>query len=88
MALTQGKKIIPGEDFVPHTQGAIVIHAILVDGMIERIEGSPEFADAEIGRRRDAGHSSAYLFAARNDKEFERKRKVRPLLSHDSASAR
>jgi hypothetical protein len=65
-----------------------VIHAILVDGMIERIEGSPEFADAEIGRRRDAGHSSAYLFAARTDKEFERKRKVRPLLSHDSASAR
>jgi hypothetical protein len=35
--------------------------------MIERIEGSPEFADAEIKRRRDAGHSSAYLFAAKTD---------------------
>ena len=56
--------------------------------MIERIEGSPEFADAEIERRRDAGHSAAYLFAARSDKEFERKRKVRPLLPQDSASAR
>ncbi|MBZ5724024.1 MAG: hypothetical protein LAP87_03430 [Acidobacteriia bacterium] len=54
--------------------------------MIERIEGSPEFADAEIGRRRDSGHSSAYLFAARSDKEFERKRKVRPLLPRESAS--
>lgn len=64
-----------------------MLHAILVDGMIERIEGSPEFADAEIERRREAGHSSAYLFAARNEKEFERKRKVRPLLPHESASA-
>lgn len=63
-----------------------MFHAILVDGMIERIEGSPEFADAEIGRRRDSGHSSAYLFAARSDKEFERKRKVRPLLPRESAS--
>ena len=61
-------------------------HAILVDSMIERIEGSPEFADAEIERRRDAGHSAAYLFAARTDKEFEQKRNVRPLLPRRSAS--
>ena len=65
-----------------------MIHAILVDSMIERIEGSPEFANAEIDRRRDAGHSSAYLFAAQSDKEFERKRRVRPLLPCQSASAK
>jgi len=65
-----------------------VLHAILVDGMIERIEGSPEFADAEIERRRASGHSSAYLYAAQSDKEFERKRKVRPLQPRESASAR
>jgi hypothetical protein len=55
--------------------------------MIERIEGSSQFADAEIERRREAGHSSAYLFSARSEHEFEKKRKVRPLLSHPSASA-
>ena len=65
-----------------------MLHAILVDGMIERIEGSPEFADAEIERRREEGHSSAYLFAARNDKEFERSRKVRPLQPRNSASSK
>jgi hypothetical protein len=64
-----------------------MFHAILVDGMIERIEGSPEFADVEIQRRRNSGHSAAYLFAARTDKEFERKRKVRPLQPRESASA-
>jgi len=53
--------------------------------MIERIEGSPEFADAEIGRRRASGHDSSYLFAARTDEEFERKRRVRPLLPRDGA---
>lgn len=63
-----------------------MLHAILVDGMIERIEGSAEFADAEIERRRDDGHSSAYLFAARSDQEFERKKNVRPLLPRESAS--
>jgi len=65
-----------------------MLHAILVDSMIERIEGSPEFADAEIKRRREAGHSSAYLFAALTDKEFERKRKRRPLVPRESASAK
>jgi hypothetical protein len=64
-----------------------VFHAILVDGMIERVEGSPEFVNSEIERRRETGHSSAYLFAARSEKEFERKRKVRPLVPHESASA-
>jgi hypothetical protein len=55
--------------------------------MIERIEGSPEFADTEMERRRGSGHSCAYLFAARSDKEFERKRRIRPLLPRESASA-
>jgi hypothetical protein len=64
-----------------------MLHAILVDSMIERIEGSPEFAEAEIRRRREMGHSSAYLFAARSEEEFERKRKIRPLL-HENVSAR
>jgi hypothetical protein len=54
--------------------------------MIERIEGSAEFADSEIEQRRDAGHSSAYLFAALTEKEFERKRNIRPLLPRESAS--
>jgi hypothetical protein len=54
--------------------------------MIEKIEGSAEFADAEIERRRESGHSSAYLFAARSDREFERKRKVRPLRPRESAA--
>jgi len=63
-----------------------MLHAILVDGMIERIEGSPEFANAEIERRRENGHSSEYLFAARSDEEFERKRRVRPLLPSKSVS--
>ena len=62
-----------------------MLHAILVDGMIERVEGSPEFAEAEIGRRLEMGHSSAYLFAARTDQEFERKRKIRPLVPHERA---
>ena len=64
-----------------------MLHAILVDGMIERVEGSPEFAEAEIGRRLEMGHSSAYLFAARNVNEFERKRNVRPLVPRKGASA-
>jgi hypothetical protein len=64
-----------------------MLHAILVDSMIERIEGSPEYADAEIARRRNEGHSSAYLFAANNEEEFERKRKVRPLLPRERASS-
>jgi hypothetical protein len=65
-----------------------VFHAILVDSMIERIEGSSEFADAQIEKRRADGHNSAYLFAARSDDEYERKRKVRPLVPRRSASGR
>jgi hypothetical protein len=65
----------------------MMLHAILVDGMIERIEGSPEVANAEMERRREAGHSCAYLFAARSDKQFERKRMVRPLLPRENALA-
>jgi hypothetical protein len=65
-----------------------MFHAILVDSMIERIEGNSEFADAEIQQRRKEGHSSAYLFAARTDQEFEKKRNVRPLVPRESASGR
>jgi hypothetical protein len=51
-----------------------VLHAILVDGVIERIEGSPEFADAEVKKWRKAGYASEYLFAARSEEEFEQKK--------------
>jgi hypothetical protein len=64
-----------------------MLHAILVDGMIERVEGSPEVADAAIAQRREDGHSSAYLFAAGSDREFERRRKIRPLHPRNSATA-
>ncbi len=53
-----------------------MLHAIVVDGMIERIEGNSEFVNAEIERRRYEGHTSAYLFAAGSKNEFERKRRV------------
>lgn len=65
-----------------------MLHAILVDGMIERIDGSSEFADAEISRRREQGYTAAYLFAATSEGEFERKRRVRPLLTHENATGR
>jgi hypothetical protein len=44
--------------------------------MIERIDGRPQYADAEITKHRKAGHSSEYLFAARNEQEFERKKQA------------
>ena len=62
------------------SQGAL-LHAILVDGMIEKIEGRPELAEAAVCRQRKAGHLSEYLFAAKSEQEFERKRKVSPQLS-------
>ena len=51
-----------------------MLHAILVDSMIERIEGSPEFAEAVVKEQRKAGHASEYLFAARSEQAFEHKR--------------
>jgi hypothetical protein len=57
-----------------------VIHGILVDGLIERIEGKAEFADAAVEKQREAGHVSEYLFAARSEQEFEQKRKNRLAL--------
>jgi len=53
-----------------------LLHAILVDGMIERIEGDPGIADKEVNKWRKAGHVSDYLFAARSDEEFERKKQT------------
>ena len=64
-----------------------MLHAILVDGMIERIEGCSHRAESEIKRYRAEGHNSEYLFAARSDREFEQKREVRSLLSRMNASA-
>ena len=52
---------------------SVWLHAIVVDGVIQRIQGSPTFADAEIEKHRKNGRSSAYLFAARSDEEFARK---------------
>jgi len=51
-----------------------MFHAISVDGVIERIEGTPDFADAEVQKRRKARHVSEYLFAARSEEEFEQKK--------------
>jgi hypothetical protein len=71
------------------TQGSrcVVLHAILVDGIIERIEGTPELAEAAVWKQRKAGHRSEYLFAARTELEFERKRALSPLLQRQCASA-
>ena len=71
----------------PKTEGTLLLHAILVDGMIERIEGNPELADAAVWKQRKAGHRSEYLFAARSEQEFERKRTLSPLLQRQCASA-
>ena len=57
-----------------------MLHAILVDGIIERIEGTPELAEAAVWKQRKAGHRSEYLFAARSEQEFEQKRKNRLAL--------
>ena len=61
-----------------------MLHGILVDSVIERIEGSPEAADAAVQERRKEGHASEYVFAARDDEEFEQKKQyeinsVRPV---------
>ena len=50
-----------------------MLHGILVDGMIERIEGNPEFANAEVVRLRAEGHAAEYLFAARSNDDFHQK---------------
>jgi hypothetical protein len=72
---------------------SLKLHGILVDGMIERIEGSPQDADAEIKKRREAGHTSAYLFAAQSEQEFERKKQgeivdCRPSCSRSRGAGR
>jgi hypothetical protein len=69
------------------SQGAS-LHAILVDGMIERIDGRPQLADAAVKNQRKAGHVSEYLFAARSEQDFERKSEVSlALLPRQGASA-
>ena len=51
-----------------------MLHAILVDKVIERIKGSSNFVDAEVEGRRAAGRVAEYLFAARSEEQFERKK--------------
>jgi hypothetical protein len=57
-----------------------MIHGILVDGLIERIDGKAELAETAVEKQREAGHVSEYLFAARSEQEFEQKRKNRLAL--------
>ena len=58
------------------TESGIMLHGILVDGMIERIEGDPEFANAEVVRLREEGHAAEYLFGARTDDDFRQKERT------------
>ena len=53
-----------------------MIHGILVDGLIERVDGSPQEADEAVESRREAGHAAAYLFGAITEEEFERKKQA------------
>ena len=55
---------------------SLKLHGVLVDGMIERIDGRSQDVEPEIKKRRKASHVSAYLFAARNEQEFERKKQA------------
>ncbi len=58
------------------TAPAIMLHGILVDGMIDRIEGNPEFAEGEVVRLRAEGHAAEYLFGARTDDDFRQKNRI------------
>jgi hypothetical protein len=53
--------------YVKWLHHSVWLHAISVDGVVQRIEGSPIFADSEIERHRTSGRSSEYLFAARSE---------------------
>ena len=60
-----------------------MLHGISVNGVIERIEGNPEFADAEVVRLRGEGHAAEYLFGARTEGDFRQKEQTeRQRLSH------
>jgi hypothetical protein len=50
-----------------------MLHGILVDGIIERVEGNPEFAEGEVMRQRAQGHVAEYLFGARSEEDFRQK---------------
>lgn len=51
-----------------------MFHGIVVDGLIERIYGTPDLAEAKVLKLRKAGHTSEYLFATRTEEEFELKK--------------
>lgn len=55
------------------TESSIMLHGILVDGMVEKIQGNPEFANAEVVRLRAAGRTAEYVFGARTEDEFHQK---------------
>ena len=55
------------------TELGAVLHGILVDGVIERIEGNPAFANTEVVRLRAEGHAAEYLFGARSNDDFHQK---------------
>lgn len=63
-----------------------MLHGILADGMIKRIEGNPDFANAEVVRLRAKGHAAEYLFGARSNEDFHQKDRMerqRRLNRHD-----
>ncbi len=51
-----------------------MFHGILVDGVVERVMGRPDRADAEVRKLRKSGHLSEYLFAAISEAEFDQKK--------------
>ena len=56
------------------TKLGIMLHGISVDGIIERIEGNPEFAETEVVRLRAQGQAVEYVFGARTEDDFCQKK--------------
>ena len=67
-----------------------MLHGILMDGIIERLEGTNDLADATVKQRRKARHTAEYLFAALSEEEFEEKkrRQIQAVRSAFRADAR
>lgn len=55
------------------TEPGIMLHGILVDGIVRKIEGNPESANAAVVRLRAEGHAAEYLFGARTENDFRQK---------------
>lgn len=70
------------------TELGVMLHGILVNGTIERIEGNPEFAESEVLCLRAEGYAAEYLFGARSEDDFRQKdrtEKQRRSSGHDDA---